>query len=148
METLFYHLQRATLEQTLPGLLEKTLSRGWKAVVRASSEERLKALDDLLWTFSDASFLPHALEADAAIADNPIILSLSDTRHNAAEVIFAVDYADLPTSEGWTRAVLIFDGNDPEALDKARLAWKAVKAGGGEATYWRQGEDGRWSKAA
>jgi DNA polymerase III subunit chi len=53
MEILFYHLQNTTLEQTLPSLLDKTLARGWKAVVRVSSDERMKALDDHLWTWSD-----------------------------------------------------------------------------------------------
>jgi len=36
-EILFYHLERATLESVLPGLLEKSLERGWRAVVRAGS---------------------------------------------------------------------------------------------------------------
>ncbi len=148
MEILFYHLQNSTLEQALPGLLEKTLSRGWKAVVRVSSEERMKALDDHLWTFSDESFLPHGIDADANIAALPIVLSLSDARLNDAEVMFAVDGTDLPQSEGWARAVLMFEGNDPEALDKARAAWKSVKATGHEATYWRQDDSGRWAKMA
>jgi DNA polymerase III subunit chi len=148
MEILFYHLQNSSLEQTLPPLLVKSLQRGWKAVVRASSEERLRALDDHLWSFSDEAFLPHGLDIDGSVADQPVILSQSDARLNEAEVIFAVDGADLPATEGWSRAVLIFDGNDPEALQKARDAWKAVKAQGLEATYWRQSDAGRWEKAA
>ncbi len=148
MEILFYHLQNATLEQTLPSLLEKSLARNWKAVVRASSDERLKALDDHLWTYSDESFLPHSVEADSQQEMQPIVLSLSDTRFNDAEVMFAVDGADLPATQGWTRAVLIFDGNDPEALDRARTAWKSVKASGHDATYWRQDESGHWGKNA
>jgi DNA polymerase III subunit chi len=148
MEILFYHLQNSSLEQTLPPLLVKSLQRGWKAVVRASSEERLRALDDHLWSFSDEAFLPHGLDIDGSVADQPVILSQSDVRLNEAEVIFAVDGADLPATEGWSRAVLIFDGNDPEALQKARDAWKAVKAKGIEATYWRQSDAGRWEKAA
>lgn len=148
MEILFYHLQNATLEQTLPSLLDKTLARGWKAVVRVSSDERMKALDDHLWTYSDESFLPHAIDADAQRDVQPIVLSRSDTRFNNAEVMFAVDGAELPVTEGWTRAVLMFDGNDPEALDNARAAWKSVKVSGAEATYWRQDENGRWAKNA
>jgi DNA polymerase III subunit chi len=148
MEILFYHLQNATLEQTLPSLLDKTLARGWKAVVRVSSDERMKALDDHLWTYSDESFLPHAIDADAQRDVQPIVLSRSDTRFNNAEVMFAVDGAELPVTEGWTRAVLMFDGNDPEALDNARAAWKSVKVSGAEATYWRQDENGRWAKHA
>jgi DNA polymerase-3 subunit chi len=147
MEILFYHLQNATLEQTLPSLLEKTLGRGWKAVVRVSSDERLKALDDHLWTCSDEGFLPHGIEGDALMGDHPIVLTTSDKRINDADVMFAVDGADLPGTAGWTRSVLMFDGNDPDALDRARNAWKEVKASGSEATYWRQDETGRWAKS-
>ncbi|MGA7117695.1 MAG: DNA polymerase III subunit chi, partial [Hyphomicrobium sp.] len=38
-EVLFYHLERQPLERVLPGLLEKTLQRGWRAVVQAGSAE-------------------------------------------------------------------------------------------------------------
>ena len=43
-EVRFYHLQRKTLEDALPQILEKTLERGWRAVVMAGSEERVEAL--------------------------------------------------------------------------------------------------------
>ena len=46
-ELLFYHLQRAPLEKVLPGLLERSLERGWRCAVEASPE-RLRALDDIL----------------------------------------------------------------------------------------------------
>ena len=44
-EVLFYHLTESTLEEALPGLIEKSLERGWKAVVQAGTEERRDALD-------------------------------------------------------------------------------------------------------
>ena len=44
-EVYFYHLQRQPLEAVLPTLLEKSLEKGWRAVVRATSDERLAALD-------------------------------------------------------------------------------------------------------
>src|SRR5918997_577658 len=67
-EVFFYHLQQKPLEAVLPTLLEKSLERGWRALVQATSEERLSALDDHLWTFSDESFLPHGNDEDALAA--------------------------------------------------------------------------------
>ncbi len=148
MEVLFYHLQGQRLEQALPQLLERTLQRGWKAVIRASSAERLKALDDHLWTYTDESFLPHGLEDDALAASFPIVLTLGGERLNGAEVAFAVDGADLPEGGDWTRAVLIFDGGDEEALARARQQWKDVKAKGLASTYWQQTPEGRWEQKA
>ena len=61
-EVLFYHLQHQPLEAVLPTLLEKTLERGWRAAVQVTTEERMSALDDHLWTFTDESFLPHGTD--------------------------------------------------------------------------------------
>ena len=58
-EIWFYHLQRHPLEKGLPQILEKSLEKGWRAVVQAKSDERLEALDFWLWTYSEASFLAH-----------------------------------------------------------------------------------------
>ena len=35
-EILFYHLETRTLEQVLPPMLERSLERGWRAVVQAA----------------------------------------------------------------------------------------------------------------
>ena len=42
-EVFFYHLKGQTPEQVLPTLLQKSLDRGWRVVVQASSEERVEA---------------------------------------------------------------------------------------------------------
>ena len=63
-EVLFYHLQNAPLERVLPDLLERSLQRGWRAIVRAGGKERLEALNNTLWTYRDDSFLPHGTAED------------------------------------------------------------------------------------
>jgi DNA polymerase III subunit chi len=145
VEVLFYHLTGQTLEQALPQLLEKSLAKGWRAAVQVGSPERLKALDDHLWTYTDESFLPHG--TDSAANDTPILLSLSDVRGDA-DVMFAVDGVPFPASEGWQRVVIMFDGRDEEAVARARLTWKDVKARGLAATYWQPDETGRWTQKA
>ena len=63
-EILFYHMQRQPLEKVLPNLVERSLERGWQAAIQAATEERLQALDDHLWTYSDESFLPHGTDRE------------------------------------------------------------------------------------
>src|SRR5215470_1536790 len=58
-EVGFYHLRSTSLERALPRLLERALAEGHRVVVMAGSPERVQHLDDLLWTYSDESFLPH-----------------------------------------------------------------------------------------
>jgi DNA polymerase-3 subunit chi len=145
-EVLFYHLERAPLERVLPSLLEKTLERGWRAVVQSASTERLEALDLALWTYTEDSFLPHGTERDGSTDVQPIFLTTGDANPNGAGVRFLVDGAETSDFESAARLVYLFDGHDPEATGKARQQWQAAKAAGCAVTYWRQSDNGRWEK--
>ena len=146
-EILFYHLQGRPLERVLPALLEKSLERGWRAVVQSSSDERVEALDAHLWTYRDDGFLPHGTDKEGAAAEQPIVLTVGDDNQNGAVVRFLVDGAPVPgDAASYQRIVLLFDGNDPEAVAVARERWAAAKADGFDVTYWRADETGRWVK--
>jgi DNA polymerase III subunit chi len=148
-EILFYHLQRQPLETVLPTLLQKSLGRSWRAVVQATTEERLSALDDHLWTFSEESFLPHGTDREANAADQPVILTLGVGNPNQAEVRFLVEGATFPDEiSAYQRMVVLFDGNDEQALALARMQWRSVKEAGHDATYWQQDSRGRWERKA
>jgi DNA polymerase-3 subunit chi len=146
-EFWFYHLERSTLEQVLPGLLEKTRERGWKALVRVSDPARLEALDEHLWTWRDDSFLAHGRASEANADRQPILLSESGENLNAAQALFMVDGAEIGATEGLERCFIIFDGRDDQALTGSRERWKALKAQGAALAYWKQSPEGRWEKA-
>lgn len=148
-EALFYHFERGSLEGVLPALLERTLERGWKAVVRCGSRAAVARLDEALWTYSEESFLPHSADRERAV-EQPIWLTDDSDVPNAADVLFLVDnaFAEVATIKRFTRCVTIFDGRDEPALAVARDFWKAVKAAGNDATYWKQSLQGRWEKQA
>ncbi len=148
-EVLFYHLQGQPLERVLPSLLERSLDRGWRVIVQSSSEERVEALDAYLWTFRDDSFLPHGTHREASAAEQPILLTVKDDNPNAAAVRFLIDGAPVPPDvPSYRRIVLMFDGNDDDAVAEARTRWSAAKAAGFEVTYWQADENGRWVKKA
>jgi DNA polymerase-3 subunit chi len=148
-EILFYHLLRKPIERALPELLEKSFERGWRVVVQASSEERVDALDAHLWTYNDRSFLPHGTWREAEAAEQPILLTINDHNPNNANVRFLIDGAPLPEDASrYERIVLLFDGEDDEALALARERWKTAKEQGLEVTYWKPDERGRWTKQA
>ena len=60
----FYHLTSMPLERALPTLLSKTLEREKRAVVMTGTEERIEALNTLLWTYDAASWMPHGSKSD------------------------------------------------------------------------------------
>lgn len=145
-EILFYHLSERTLEEALPGLLEKCLERGWRVVVQAGSRERLEALDAHLWTWRDDSFLPHAMLRDGTEAMQPVWLTDGADNPNGADIRFMVDGAEPPDLAPYRRGVYIFDGHDAAAVGQARARWKAEKAAGHDVTYWQQNTRGGWEK--
>src|SRR3954454_14010279 len=140
-EILFYHLQRQPIEKVLPQLLEKSVERGWRVVVQASSDERVDALDAHLWTYRDDNFLAHGTDRETEAAMQPVLLTVGDDNPNGASVRFLIDGAPVPADcEASERIVLIFDGEDEEAVAAARARWSEAKAKGFEATYWQADE--------
>ena len=146
-EVWFYHLERSSLEQVLPELLERTLSRGWRARVRASEPGRIEALDTWLWTWRDDSYLPHGLFGEPFAERQPILLGDGPGNPNAAQALFVAggDPGDL---DGYERCVVIFDGRAEPALQEARDLWARCRQAGHAVTYWRQGETRGWEKQA
>ena len=144
MEIRFYHLQHMTLERALPQLLEKTLERGWRAVVMAGSEERVEALNGQLWTYGKDSFLPHGSQKDGNPEMQPVWLTHFDENPNAATVLFLVDGANSGRVGEYDLCCDLFDGRDEAAVEAARGRWTACKEAGHKLTYWQQSETGGW----
>lgn len=145
-EVVFYHLERQTLEDTLPKLLERSLERGWRAAVQAASEERVEALNTTLWTYREESFLPHGTARDGRAAEQPIYLTAGDDNPNGAQIRFLVDGATLADNSSYVRVAYLFDGRDEVAVARARQAWQEAKARGEAVSYWQQDSSGRWQQ--
>jgi len=115
--------------------------------VQSTSPERADALDAHLWTYRDDSFLPHATWRAPDAQDQPIILVVEEGNPNRAHVRFLVDNAALPADcDSYERMVLVFNGEDSDALAAARLAWADCKSRGFTVTYWQADENGRWQR--
>ena len=147
-EMLFYHLTETRLEDALPPLLEKSLQRGWRAVVQTGSEERRDSLDQHLWTYGDGSFLPHGTDIAHHADIQPVLLCADQSNLNQAHIRFLVDGAAPPDLAGYERVVFMFDGHDQQQLETARGHWKTLKENGHTLTYWQQTPDRRWERKA
>ncbi len=147
-EFWFYHLENQPLQAVLPVLVEKTLARGWRALLRFSTRERLDAIDAALWTYRDESFLPHGSAHDGNAGRQPVLLTLDDANPNGAAALFLLEAAGEREPERFARVIRLFDGADEEAKALARAEWKTAKAAGFETSYWRQDESGAWRKSA
>ncbi len=141
----FYHLLATPLERALPRLLERARAQGYRIVVRAASSERIEHLSALLWTYDDASFLPHGSGRDGNAANQPIWLSERVENPNGAAMLVLVDGVEAEDLASFARCADLFDGNDPAAVEAARERCRRAAAEGHTLTYWQQGEAG-WEK--
>ena len=150
-EVLFYHLERRSLDDVLPGLVERSLAKPWRVLIKCESADRAAAIDNLLWTYDEQSFLPHAQLGDGDAARQPVLITVEDTNANDANVLFLVGGAAAPAWDGpfvqpLARVVLLFDGRDPEALSAARQNWTKAKDAGHAVTYWKESASGKFEK--
>lgn len=152
MEIWFYHLTAQPLKKALPILLERSIERGWTAVVQLSTPERLSALDAFLWTYADETFLAHGTAADGDAELQHVYLTTGPENPNEAEIRFFIESARvapvLDAGGAYARIVVMFDGNDEAELQAARAQWKELKARGLDLSYWQQDDNGGWSKKA
>ncbi|MEM8789636.1 MAG: DNA polymerase III subunit chi [Pseudomonadota bacterium] len=148
-EVMFYHLTTTPLARALPDLLQRALDRGWPVVLRAGAETALPGLDDLLWSFDDASFLPHGTAEMGQDARQPVFLTTRAENPNGAKVLMLVEGARVDPGEAaaYDRVCLLFDGRDSASLAAAREDWVRVRDGGVSGIYWAQ-KDGPWSEQA
>jgi DNA polymerase-3 subunit chi len=146
-EIRFYHLERTSLEQVLPKMLQTSLGRDWRAVVIARSDERVEALNALLWVFDKDGFLPHGTSKEGQADKQPVWLTTEAENPNGAHVVFLVDGAEIADPAAFELCCELFDGRDEEAVARARAHWKAWKEAGHEVTYWQQTGQG-WEQKA
>ena len=144
-EVGFYHLLSTPLERALPRLLERARAQDYRIVVRAASSERIEHLNALLWTYDEASFLPHGSGRDGNAPDQPIWLTDRDDNPNGATMLVLVDGVEAADLAAFARCLDLFDGNDEAAVAAARERWRSAKSAGHTLTYWQQTAAG-WEK--
>jgi DNA polymerase III subunit chi len=147
-EISFYHLLHTPLERALPKLVEKVLESGARAVIRTGSAERAEALNSVLWTYDQDSFVPHGTARDGNAARQPVWITPDEENPNGADILVLTDGAVSSEIGGYRRCLEMFDGRDEAAVADARRRWTDYKAADHELTYWQQTERGGWEKKA
>ena len=147
-ETRFYHLERRRVDEALPTLLEHALDEGRRVLVRAASDEMVAALNERLWTYDDASFLPHGAAGDGDPMTQPVFLTTELENPNAATMLVRLSGAETgDADDAFDLVVLLFDGRDEAALALARGEWRRLKDQGRAISYWRESDEGGWERA-
>ena len=147
-EVRFYHLQKQTLDQALPLILEKVHQTGKRAHVRLVNEKEVNRMNDVLWTYKPDSFLPHGCKKTGDAESQPIWLTHTNDNPNSANTLILTQGMTEDAMEGYSLCCEMLDGRNDQAVQDARTRWKTYKDKGFTVTYWHQSESGKWEKKA
>jgi DNA polymerase-3 subunit chi len=136
------------VDEALPTLLEHALEEGRRVLVRAASDEMVAALNERLWTYDDASFLPHGAAGDGDPMTQPVFLTTELENFNAATMLVRLSGAETGDADDtFDLVVILFDGRDEAALALARGEWRRLKDQARAISYWRESDEGGWERA-
>jgi DNA polymerase III subunit chi len=111
-------------------LTEKAYLRGMRVAILGQSAEDIRALDELLWTFSDHSFVPHKVCTGQPDTDSttPVSLmhSLAAGDTAAADVLVNLSPLMPARPERFARIAEVLDA-DPERRRLGRERFKAYR---------------------
>lgn len=109
-------------------LAEKALAQGHRVAIHTASPEQSALMDELLWTYKDISFLPHAV--DRIEADEPILVShAADRLTGRATVLINLGDAVPEVFERFERVTEVVDQTDANKQE-ARTRFRSYRERG------------------
>jgi DNA polymerase-3 subunit chi len=116
-------------------LVDKAYSAGRPTLVLGDDRRELAALDELLWTSLDGSFIPHDLAAPgttgATPTDAPVLLAMQVPDGFPRALLINLGH-DVPAAAGEFERVIEVPGGDPASRQQARERFRAYRRLGAE----------------
>lgn len=147
-EIRFYHLQKQTLDQALPLILEKAYASGQPILVKLESASEVERMNTHLWSYAPHTFLPHGSAKNGNADKQPIWLTDKDTNDNNAKILILTQGKTEENVDTYNLVCEMLNGHDENAISAARIRWKEYTSAGHDVTYWYQSESGKWEKKA
>jgi DNA polymerase-3 subunit chi len=108
-------------------LTDKAHQRGHRIFIHCEAEAEARELDELLWTFRPASFLPHALVSDNAGEQICIGWGQEPAEHDDLLINLQTQ---VPTFIGRFRRVAELVNQEPARLQALRQSWRHYRERG------------------
>jgi len=114
--------------------IEKAFAADETVLVWCESPADAAAIDELLWTFADRSFVPHEpVGADSAWEETPVLISAAAPPPSPPQVIVNLSSGLPPGLDAAGRAVEIIDA-DPARRQAGRVRFRKYRELGVEPT--------------
>ncbi len=107
-------------------LVQQAFRDGRRVHVHCLDDDMLTAFDELLWTFYDTSFVPHAVAGSPGAAEAPVLLDASLEPPATADLLINL-HVEVPPFFSQFEQVVETTGEDEQAKALARGRYKFYK---------------------
>lgn len=113
-------------------LAERVRNEGLDIYIHAASREQAETIDELLWTFRDISFLPHAaIDSMEAGEPCPVVIGWEGETAPARQVLINLSGAIPEDTDVYERIIEVVPSG-PSDRHQARLRYKDYRTRGWE----------------
>lgn len=104
-------------------LVQKAWRQRAKVFVHCNDPTLARAVDELLWTFEDTAFLPHALQDDPHAADAAVIIGERDPGSEHSDVLINLSPTVAPFFARFDRVLEVVE-DEPSLKAEGRLRYR------------------------
>ena len=147
-EVNIYELSKTQWQKAMPKLLEQVISRNNNKVhVLCDDENYMQELDDLLWTFEQLAFVPHATYKDKQLESNPIVLSVNDNINNKANIL-VITGTKIPSNlQAFEKIIIMYQNTDKIRRDMVNNHCKKFNELNIKCNFFKQNGVGSWERS-
>jgi DNA polymerase-3 subunit chi len=147
----FYQVQQPTpaaVDAVVPPLASKAAAAGQPLLLVAPTLTRARRLDELLWTFTAESFLPHAQAGCAHPHWQAVLLTHAEEQSflmpegRLPLVLAGAESALEPIKKAGAEKIFYLFSAAPHDVERARALYKQHQAAGDTLKYFQQAETG------
>lgn len=142
-EATIYKLTNNPWRKVFPKLIEGVVNKGNKVHVYCDTE-KVSEIDNLLWSFEQLSFLPHATSEDPHLNEQPVIISSNAKSVNGAKVLAITNDIIPDNYSDYEKILLVCDATQHQTIPKLIQALESKKI---NCNYFIQSIQGAWDKA-
>lgn len=115
-------------------IAEKAFALGHRVHIHMPSAESARAMDELLWTYRDGSFVPHEVESDATDGDCPVVIGFQAEPSGDCDVLINLAPEVPLFFSRFERVAEILDEN-PETRGQGRERYRFYRDRGYELNH-------------
>jgi DNA polymerase-3 subunit chi len=135
LQTGIYFVETKSQEQRnlLCVWVERLLESGMKIQVTTDSSSAAQHVDQLLWSFSQESFVPHHILASNTSSLNdmsPVVITVGQTRLEGSDALVCDGVVSLDFMKDFPIAIHFILLDDAERRQESRLLWLAARDDG------------------